>query len=537
MKQYSKLLLASFLAVFFITLSCSDDDGTKSESPAITLSTNAESIPLGESITFEVMTHENQNVTGNATYLVNNTILQSNVFTPEAEGQYTARATFALNGSNLTSNTVTFAVTEMLLTSIEITAEAESIEIGDTFTFGVKGNNGTDVTSEATYYINGEEISFNEYTPEEIGTYEVKATYMHEGTLLETELLALEVTYQSTEVTVFDEVVFYDGYQGTVSEPVPAGVIRKSNASNITKLSAEAIELFSDELTMQVTIGALCDNYDRIGGVYLNLVPSGSEFSTDIVEERIEIGRFITPFMNKNYQPTEVPYEFEVGNLALLFNDPVISSTYDFWIELYVFGVSSAAQKEVSGCTGRIDTFLGTLKFISSDKTYEHVAQHLEPIASSVRVNNYNSNGTDVIGETTKTFTFDVEENLSNAKIHVITSNHGANSGGEEYVRREHFIYFDNTQLDMYKPGGKSCEPYRQYNTQGNGIYGSSPRTEAQWTSWNNWCPGDVIPIRSYELGEVSQGTHSFKIEVPDAEFVDGKGYIPVSVYIQGDIN
>ncbi|WP_197276100.1 peptide-N-glycosidase F-related protein [Mangrovimonas sp. TPBH4] len=537
MKQYSKLLLASFLAVFFITLSCSDDDGNQSVTPAITLSSNVETFPLGESITFEVMTHENQNVTANATYLVNNTILESNVFTPEAEGQYTAKATYSLNGSNLTSNTVIFTVTEMLLTSIEISAESESIEIGEAFTFNVIGNNGADVTSEATYYINGEEIASNEYTPEETGTFEVNATYMHEGTLLETDVLSLEVLYQSTEVTVFDEVVFYDGYQATVSEPVPAGVIRKNNASNVTKLSQEAIDLFSDELTMHVTLGALCDNYDRIGGVYMNLVPTGVEFSTDVVEERIEIGRFITPFMNKNVEPSEVPYEFEVDNLALLFNDPVISSTYDFWIELYVFGVSSAAQQQVAGCAGRIDTFLGTLKFVSSDKTYDHVAQHLEPIASSVRVNNYNSNGTDVLGETTKTFTFDIEENLSNAKIHLITSNHGANSGGEEYVRREHFIYFDNSELDMYMPGGKSCEPYRQYNTQGNGIYGSSPKSESWWTSWNNWCPGDVIPIRTYELGEVSQGTHSFKIEVPDAEFVDGQGYIPVSVYIQGDIN
>ncbi|WMI67724.1 peptide-N-glycosidase F-related protein [Mangrovimonas sp. YM274] len=537
MKKHTKLLLSSVLSVFFMVLSCSDDDGTQSITPAITLSSNVETLPLGESITFEVMTHENQNVTTSATYLVNNTILQSNVFTPQAEGQYTAKATYSLNGSNLTSNMVTFTVTEMLLTSIEISAASESIEIGDTFTFSVIGNNGADVTSDATYYINDAEISGNEYTPEETGTYEVKATYMHEGTLLETEVLSLEVLYQSTEVTVFDEVVFYDGYAATVSEPVPAGVIRKNNASNVTKLTQEAIDLFSDELTMQVTIGALCDNYDRIGGVYLNLVPSGTEFSTAAVEERIEIGRFITPFMNKNVQPTEVPYEFEVDNLALLFNDPVISSTYDFWIELYVFGVPYAAQTEVAGCAGRIDTFLGTLKFVSTDKTYEHVAQHLEPIAASINVNNYNSNGTDVLGETTKTFTFEIEENLSNAKIHLITSNHGAGTGGEEYVRREHFIYFDNSELDMYMPGGKSCEPYRQYNTQGNGIYTGSPKSEAWWTAWNNWCPGDVIPIRTYELGALSQGTHSFKIEVPDAEFVGGDGKIPVSVYIQGDIN
>ena len=32
---------------------------------------------------------------------------------------------------------------------------------------------------------------------------------------------------------------------------------------------------------------------------------------------------------------------------------------------------------------------------------------------------------------------------LNDAKLYVITSNHGANSGGEEYNRRNHYIYFE----------------------------------------------------------------------------------------------
>jgi hypothetical protein len=93
-----------------------------------------------------------------------------------------------------------------------------------------------------------------------------------------------------------------------------------------------------------------------------------------------------------------------------------------------------------------------------------------------------------------------------------------------------------------YMPGGVSCVPFNQYNTQPNCIYlvctptGSYPRpnTNAAW-SWNNWCPGDKIPIREIDLGTLSAGSHTFNISVPDAVFNQGQGYFPMSVYLQGN--
>lgn len=61
------------------------------------------------------------------------------------------------------------------------------------------------------------------------------------------------------------------------------------------------------------------------------------------------------------------------------------------------------------------------------------------------------------------------------------------------------------------------------------------PRTDAEWSSWSNWCPGDIIPIRVFELGNLDAGNHTFRIEVPEAKFVNKEGNIPLSVYIQGD--
>jgi hypothetical protein len=36
-------------------------------------------------------------------------------------------------------------------------------------------------------------------------------------------------------------------------------------------------------------------------------------------------------------------------------------------------------------------------------------------------------------------------------------------------------------------------------------------------------------------LGNLSAGTHTFQLSVPDAVFVGSQGYIPVSLYLQGN--
>lgn len=338
-----------------------------------------------------------------------------------------------------------------------------------------------------------------------------------------------------TTTTIMDGVVYYDGYAGLVNESTPANVIRLRNDLATKKLTQSDLDAIGQNLTVNVVISALCDNYDRIGNVNIALVPKGSaSYHSDSVQ-KIEIGRFITPFMNKNINPTSVPYSFSVDNVAALLKNAGLLSNYDFWLELQVFGVPYAANNEISGCSGRNDVFSGKVEFVSTNpSTNPNYNAILYPMSFQHYLNNYQEGASDAIGTTEKTFEVTVTETLYDAKLHLITSNHGANQGGEEYVRRWHRVFFDQESVLLYRPGGKSCEPYRMYNTQGNGIYGQNPRPENDWTSWNNWCPGDVIPTRIIELGTLQPGTHTFKITVAGAEFVDGQGYIPVSVYLQG---
>ncbi|WP_084596081.1 peptide-N-glycosidase F-related protein [Flavobacterium beibuense] len=336
-------------------------------------------------------------------------------------------------------------------------------------------------------------------------------------------------------ITVFDEVLFYDGYAATVDEPVPDGVFRLSNSCFTRKLTNDELALFGNTLTMNIVIKAACDNYDRIGNVNLALVPKDQESYAYGEVERVELGRYITPFMNKNIQPDEVPYTFEMDNVAQIFQDPAVLADYDLWIELELFGVPYAANEQVAGCAGRSDVFYGTLEFVTDvDTSVEYGDNFFLPLSFKYALRDYTLDGTDVLGETVRTINFTLEEDVPNAHFYLITSNHGANSGGEEYIRRWHYIYLDGEQVLSYKPGGLSCEPFREYNTQPNGIYGNSPMTAAQWASFSNWCPGDKIPIRVIELGDLTAGEHSFKIDVPDAVFNGDQGEFPMSVYLQG---
>jgi hypothetical protein len=346
---------------------------------------------------------------------------------------------------------------------------------------------------------------------------------------------------------LFNEAVFYGMYDGPTTQPVPEGLQRNSNSSYGKKLTQDQLDSFGNTLTMTVTLHALCDNYDRIGNVNLVMAPKGAPSYVYNEVQRIEVGRFITPFMNKNRQPDDVPYVFEVNNLTRIFHDTNITSVYDIWIELEVYGHQGTpgvdgAANEIAGCSARKDVYAGSLQFVSStNPNLEQGPNFFKPLIYNFQLKNYDAAGTDVVGQTTKTINFTLENDVPNAKLYLITSNHGSNSGGEEYIRRFHYVKVDGTTVLTYKPGGVSCTPFLQYNTQPSCIYYDCsqnpspplPNNDAAW-SWNNWCPGDKIPTRVIDLGTLTAGNHTFNISVPDAQFAGRQGYFPLSVYMQG---
>ncbi len=361
---------------------------------------------------------------------------------------------------------------------------------------------------------------------------------------------AIAQTQTRDTITVFNAARFYDGYlvKDLPDDPTLDGILRHTTSHYAVKLTDEQLNQIGDSLQMHVAVQACCDNYDRIGNVNIALVPKGQEtYSIDYNHpetnvQRIEIGRFITPFMDKNVKPDVVPYFYNVPYLSYILRDSELRSKYDLWVEFELFGVPYAANEQITSCAGRSDVFLGTLKLSSlpQNKGVETDKDVLVPIVIKNpeyighNLNNYDEKATDEVGKTEKTYEFEVPKDVASGQLVLVTSNHGANSGGEEYNRRIHYIYYDDELVLSYKPGRTSCEPFRQYNTQPNGIYGRKKKSDLVWQSFSNWCPGDVIDNRIIILGAVKAGKHKVKISVPTAKFNGGKGEIPVSLFFQG---
>ncbi len=343
-------------------------------------------------------------------------------------------------------------------------------------------------------------------------------------------------------VRLMEYVKFYDGYNSTIFDAdKDDGILRLSNWLYSMPIPEDLLDRAGDDVTLDIWLGALCDNYDRIGSVNIAFLPKGTTTYTFDEAKRIEIARYITPFMNKNKRPKDIPYSYDLPGLGLIFRDKELREKYDLWMETDLFGVPYAANKQVAGCSGRNDVFDLTVDFSFTPATAEMKEEQRNVIVpvyvkiaelhGNKNLNNYNPAATDTLGVTTRTWKFNVPEDVTDSKIVLINSNHGAAENGEEYVRRLHLVYVDSELQLAYTPGGESCEPYRKYNTQTNGIYGYSPKTD--W-SWNNWCPGAAVPIREIPLGAMKAGEHSVMIRIPDAVFYNKDGDARPSIYFQG---
>ncbi len=356
-----------------------------------------------------------------------------------------------------------------------------------------------------------------------------------------------------TRYKVYDKTVFYDGYltDRVNDADLKDGILRFSNYHYAYPLNVEEILNLGEGLKLEVIIGALCDNYDRMGRVMLTFPEAGAKTYDPGNVERIEIARFITPFMNKNKLPDTVPYIYDIDDLRQLLSDPELLSDRDVWMEVEIFGIPYEANKMIKGCADRSDVFSASVAIAghtpaadAEERSGSRLPLNGNPavltpitvakceIHGNVNLNNYKEVATDTLGVTTKTYTFDVPADLSDARLNFILTNHGGGEYGEEYVRRQHLVYVDGEIAMVYTPGGVSCEPYRKYNTQGNMIYGPSP--EDDWEEWNNWCPGQAVPTRRIELGALKAGSHQLMIRVPDAEFYGGDGDFRPSAYLQG---
>lgn len=204
----SKYLILT-LVVFILDCSTDSDSdsnnnsNSNNNSVSITLTADATNVYEGETITFTVKNNSNEDVSSSSTIKVNGNDIAGNTWTPSSFGDYSVTAIY----NSVNSNVVNIQVQEPI-TSIVLSTNSDPVYEGDQITFSVTGNNGDNLTSEATITYNGTNIGGNGYTVTTIGLYEFVATY----DALTSNILEVNVLPPPTK---FSRNVLIEDYTGT----------------------------------------------------------------------------------------------------------------------------------------------------------------------------------------------------------------------------------------------------------------------------------------------------------------------------------
>lgn len=207
------LLLVAFISTLILT-SCSSDGG--SEPTTVTINSDFTSRYVNEVITFTATDGGGNNVTANAVFHVNNTAITGNTYTSPTVGSFTVKATY--NGATSQNLTVSFTAVPIPLTSISIISSAQTVEVGTPVTFTCTGNNGTNLSSLSTFYVNGTQITGDTFTPTTAGMLNVYATHTPSGGSL---LTASTIQVSAFTPINFNKRVLIEDFTGTWCQYCP----------------------------------------------------------------------------------------------------------------------------------------------------------------------------------------------------------------------------------------------------------------------------------------------------------------------------
>lgn len=202
------LLVIAFLSTLIYTSCSSDENG--GSSTTVTISSDYASRYVNELITFTATDGDGNNVTSEAVFYVNNTAIIGNTYTSSVIGSFAVKATF--NGVTSSNLNVSFSASPAPLTSITISSNKTSADIGETINFNTIGNNGYNLTANSLFFVNGTQLAQNTYVPTASGVISVYSTHTTQG--------GTTLTSQTIQITVnnsinFNKRVLIEDFTGT----------------------------------------------------------------------------------------------------------------------------------------------------------------------------------------------------------------------------------------------------------------------------------------------------------------------------------
>lgn len=138
----------------------------------------------------------------------------------------------------------------------------------------------------------------------------------------------------------------------------------------------------------------------------------------------------------------------------------------------------------------------------------------------------------DFFAEQPLNLNFNLKKDAKNAYLYYITTGHGGHSGGDEFVKKQNSIFFNENRVFSFIPWRNDCASFRRFNPS-SGVWAKKDtamffnenrerekrviveRIASSDLSRSNWCPGsDVVPQKIF-LGNIKKGNHQLKIEIP----------------------
>lgn len=134
---------------------------------------------------------------------------------------------------------------------------------------------------------------------------------------------------------------------------------------------------------------------------------------------------------------------------------------------------------------------------------------------------------------------FTLKEQLRNARLFYIVSGHGGHAGGDEFTPCENFLRIDGQEVLRFTPWRTDCASFRRFNPS-TGVWlkarnvtyitpegkRGKKRIEepiaSSDMSRSNWCPGSMVAPEIVRLPQLSAGSHTLSIDIPQAQRKEG---------------
>lgn len=144
----------------------------------------------------------------------------------------------------------------------------------------------------------------------------------------------------------------------------------------------------------------------------------------------------------------------------------------------------------------------------------------------------------DIFARKPITTDFVLPKGARNVRLKYIVTGHGGHDGGDEFVQKENILSVDGKEVKRFIPWRDDCASFRRFNPA-TGVWlekrvasyiGENGYTEKEVEepvassdfSRSNWCPGtDVVP-EEVELGDLKAGSHTFTVDIPKAQPING---------------